>query len=176
MNLEQKALEFAREAHGRINQKRKYTGEDYIVHPIAVAEIVKSVTNDEDIIAAAYLHDTSEDINPIFPNEYSIYAIEREFNARIANMVFDVTNIYTKKAYPNLNRDERKTLENKRLSKVCYDSMLVKLADIIDNCKDLEVAGDFGIKYRDEKKEQLCFLKKGNGILYKRAYNVLYKL
>ena len=34
-------LKFATKAHG--DQKRKYTGDPYIVHPIAVAEIVKTV-------------------------------------------------------------------------------------------------------------------------------------
>lgn len=37
------ALEFATYHHAAIGQKRKYTGDDYIVHPIAVMEIVRSV-------------------------------------------------------------------------------------------------------------------------------------
>jgi len=39
MNLEDRALAFARAAHGE--QKRKYTGNPYIEHPIRVAQLVK---------------------------------------------------------------------------------------------------------------------------------------
>jgi len=42
-NLYQKALEFATKAHG--DQKRKYTGEPYITHPIAVAKIIKDAVD-----------------------------------------------------------------------------------------------------------------------------------
>ena len=55
----QKALLFATEAHGK--QVRKYTGEPYIVHPVEVMSIVKSVVSDEEVLAAALLHDVVED-------------------------------------------------------------------------------------------------------------------
>lgn len=41
-DLESRALAFATAAHASIDQRRKYTGESYIVHPIAVAEVVRS--------------------------------------------------------------------------------------------------------------------------------------
>ena len=52
-------LLFADKAHK--NQVRKYTGDPYITHPVAVAKIVATVTDDEAMIAAALLHDTLED-------------------------------------------------------------------------------------------------------------------
>ena len=54
-----RALEFAKKAHE--GHKRKYTGEPYVNHPIAVAKIVASVTKDQEMLAAALLHDTIED-------------------------------------------------------------------------------------------------------------------
>ena len=42
-NLFDKAVKFATVAHG--DQKRKYTDDPYIVHPLAVAELVKSTEN-----------------------------------------------------------------------------------------------------------------------------------
>ena len=44
-------LKFATKAHS--SQKRKYTGEPYIVHPIAVSEIVKTVPHTDEMVAAA---------------------------------------------------------------------------------------------------------------------------
>ena len=48
-----KAVKFATEAHG--SQVRKYHGTPYISHPLAVAEIVKSVPHTEEMLMAAVL-------------------------------------------------------------------------------------------------------------------------
>lgn len=55
------AYEFARVAHAAVGQLRKYTNEPYIVHPLEVARIVKSVPHDSNMVMAAYLHDVLED-------------------------------------------------------------------------------------------------------------------
>ena len=51
MNIVERALIFATAAHAAVGQKRKYTGEDYIVHPIAVMELVRSVPHDDNMLA-----------------------------------------------------------------------------------------------------------------------------
>ena len=56
-----KARQFAQQAHAAFDQRRKYTGEPYIVHPAEVARLVASVSNDEAMICAAWLHDVVED-------------------------------------------------------------------------------------------------------------------
>ena len=61
MEIVEKAIKYATEAHG--DQKRKYTGEPYITHPIAVMEIVKTVAHTKEMLAAAVLHDVIEDTN-----------------------------------------------------------------------------------------------------------------
>ena len=53
------AKELAIQAH--YGQVRRYTGEPYVNHPIAVADLIASITDDEDMIIAALLHDTVED-------------------------------------------------------------------------------------------------------------------
>jgi len=53
------AYRYAEEAHK--GQVRKYTGEPYINHPVAVARIVAGVTDDCEMICAALLHDVIED-------------------------------------------------------------------------------------------------------------------
>ena len=54
-----RVLQFATQAHA--GQKRKYTGDDYIVHPVAVAQIVRDFGGSVDQQAAALLHDVVED-------------------------------------------------------------------------------------------------------------------
>lgn len=55
------AMRVATAAHEGIGQVRKYTGEPYINHPAAVAELVSSVPHTPEMLAAAWLHDTVED-------------------------------------------------------------------------------------------------------------------
>lgn len=54
-----KAIEFAVRAHE--GQYRKGSMRPYILHPIEVADIVSAMTDDVEVISAAYLHDTIED-------------------------------------------------------------------------------------------------------------------
>ena len=54
-----KAIAFATQAHE--GQFRKGTTRPFIVHPLEVGQIVATLTEDEEIISAAFLHDTVED-------------------------------------------------------------------------------------------------------------------
>ena len=62
--LIERAQEFAALKHA--TQKRKFTGEPYIVHPLAVGELVASIGAPETVVAAAILHDTLEDTETSF--------------------------------------------------------------------------------------------------------------
>ncbi|EOV0648224.1 hypothetical protein L400_04643 [Enterobacter hormaechei] len=55
-----KAHMFAAGAHGGVGQKRKYTGEDYINHPVAVREIVAWHGGTVEMQIAALLHDVAQ--------------------------------------------------------------------------------------------------------------------
>ena len=70
-----RAREFATQAHRRIDQRRKYSKQAYEVHLKAVADLVASVTDDQEMIAAAWLHDTVED------TPATLGDIEREFGS-----------------------------------------------------------------------------------------------
>ncbi|GAG42563.1 unnamed protein product, partial [marine sediment metagenome] len=61
MNIVFKAEKFATRKHAEINHVRKYTGEPYINHPKEVVEIIKTVDHTDEMLAAAWLHDTVED-------------------------------------------------------------------------------------------------------------------
>ena len=58
-----RALAFCMAAHAGVGQVRKYTGEPYAVHPIAVAALVRAYVPDasEEMLIAALLHDVVED-------------------------------------------------------------------------------------------------------------------
>ena len=79
-----KALEYSKDAH--ISQVRK-SGEPYIIHPILVASIVASITNDESMVIAALLHDVVED------TEINIDEISTLFGPDVAHLVEGLTKI-----------------------------------------------------------------------------------
>ena len=74
-----KAIVFATKAHE--GQFRKATKIPYILHPMECAVIISGMTTDEEMIAAALLHDTVEDC------DVTIEDIRREFGSRVAQFV-----------------------------------------------------------------------------------------
>ena len=82
------AFEYAKELH--CGQFRA-SGEEYISHPIAVAEIVAGLELDTDSICAALLHDTVEDCS----DKTSLKDIEKKFGSDVALLVDGLTKIIT---------------------------------------------------------------------------------
>ena len=162
MELINKALKFSTAAHAAVNQKRKYTGDDYIVHPIAVSNIVKENGGTEDMIAAALLHDTIEDTN------VTKEQIAEEFGWKIFKLVVELTDV-TKPA--DGNRATRKDIEAKRLGMASKEAQMIKLADLIDNTKSIfEHDPKFAKVYRQEKINLLEAMDKVHGTdLYMKA-------
>jgi (p)ppGpp synthase/HD superfamily hydrolase len=123
--LVRKARAFAMKAHeGHV---RKYTGAPYFVHLAEVAAIVASVGGSREMVAAAYLHDTVEDVGVKFPE------IGAEFGVTVERMVYGLTNLFTKEAYPMFNRAWRKKAEATRLRGETASVHTIKLADLISN-------------------------------------------
>lgn len=172
MTLEEKeniVIEFATVAHE--SQKRKYTGEPYITHPIAVAKLVMSHGGDHNQGLAAILHDVVED-TPVDLIDIYRYLLNSGFSVSdsedITNMVDDLTDEYTKENYPQYNRAERKSLEAKRLGEVSSRSQLIKACDMIDNTSSI-VGNDpsFAKVYIKEKKALAQMLTKIPVYLYR---------
>lgn len=84
ISLVERAYEVAERAHR--GQKRR-SGEDYISHPVAVAQILADLGVTPVVIAAALLHDTVED------TEYSLDELNRDFGPEIAMLVDGVTKL-----------------------------------------------------------------------------------
>ena len=165
-NLEQEAREFAREAHK--GQFRKYKNEPYIEHPIRVAYIVSTVAHTTEMICAAYLHDVVED-TPV-----SIEEIQDRFGDKVASYVQELTDVYIKNDYPHLNRKKRKEKEVERLSAISKEAKTIKLADVIDNTRDIvENDKGFARKYVPEMEALVQALQGGDfKLLMKACYEV----
>lgn len=160
-DLETRALAFATEAHGSIDHRRKYTGDPYIVHPIAVAEIVRSVPHTPEMIAAAYLHDVVED-TPVGLDE-----IREEFGDEVADLVDRLTDVSKPS---DGNRAVRKAIDRRHLAAAPAEAQTIKLADLIDNTLTISVHDpDFWRVYRREKLALLEVMCLGDPTLMSRA-------
>ena len=161
--LEQRALHFATAAHGSIDQRRKYTGEPYIVHPIAVAELVRSVPHDEAMSASALLHDAVED-TPV-----TITEIEAEFGDEVAELVGWLTDVSRPQ---DGNRRKRKHFDLLHTAKAPPPAKTIKLADLIDNTRTISrYDPSFWPVYRREKEALLHVLREGDPKLWAQAAN-----
>ncbi len=164
--MENEALKFATMAHK--GQTRKYTEEPYIEHPKRVVALLKSVKHTPEMIAAAYLHDVVED------TEVSNEDIKNRFGAQVASLVEELTDEYEKAKYPNLNRRARKEREVKRQANMSPAAKTIKLADVIDNTRDI-VKNDpgFARKYLREMYALTKALQGGHfHLLMKACYEV----
>lgn len=84
INLIKKAYDYARINH---KQQKRLSGEEYIVHPLAVSYILADLELDDSTICAALLHDVVEDTEVTHEN------LVNEFGQEIANMVDGVTKL-----------------------------------------------------------------------------------
>ncbi|XP_055381069.1 guanosine-3',5'-bis(diphosphate) 3'-pyrophosphohydrolase MESH1 [Condylostylus longicornis] len=100
----------------------------YINHPIRVATIlaVEGSINDPVVLMAAILHDTVEDTATTFVE------IEENFGKEVCDIVKEVTDD------KSLEKQERKRLQIVNAKKSTHKAKLVKLADKLDNLRDLK--------------------------------------
>ena len=127
------AFEYANDHHGP--QLRK-SGEPYIIHPIAVAEIINELELDQDSIVAALLHDCIEDTDSTHDE------IARLFGPQVADLVEGVTKL-TRMQYTS-REDEQ--MENLRKMFVAMAKdvrvILIKLCDRLHNMRTLQYQSD----------------------------------
>lgn len=166
-------LDYVKSKHGE--QMRKYSKHKYWTHPYAVAKIVSCVTPYN--IPAALLHDLVEDTDMTLDEladdlhlmgyaSYEVFAIKTS--------VSELTNVFTGKSCPGLNRAIRKTAENHRLGTVSGDSQTIKYADIIHNVKGIsKYDPKFASLYIEEKITSLEYMTDGNDTLRDSAMAIL---
>lgn len=166
-------FEFVKEQHGE--QKRKYTGEPYWKHLYAVAEIVDVVYKEEEWIAVALCHDLFEDTKcDYFLLLNTLIELEFDYPERICIGVKYLTDIYTSKDYPYLNRAKRKELEAKRLWNIPRFEQTIKYADLIDNTMSIkEFDPKFAEIYLAEKRFIISGMRKGDSLLLEKCEGLL---
>jgi (p)ppGpp synthase/HD superfamily hydrolase len=166
----EKVRSFTDQAHG--DQQRKYSKERYIVHPVRVMETCREYTEELPVLAAALLHDVLED-TPVSREEIRKFldtTMGPEQSLKTLKLVEELTDIYTKKDYPMLNRRSRKAREVERLAHVSEEAQLIKYADIMDNATNIFIHDpDFAMVYLHEGRALLKRMNKGNPELYDRA-------
>lgn len=177
MNLVEAMTIIADKYHNKVmQQKRKYTGEPYTVHTDEVEAIY--ATHFPDDMAgrgACKGHDLFED-TPIRPDglrtellALGIDILTPEVDEMIG-IIIDLTDVYTKEAYPKLNRAERKRLERERIGKTSVKAKTAKLCDLISNTRSIVSQDkDFARVYLKEKFALLPYLADGSPVLLQEA-------
>ena len=162
MNIVHKAQVYAMAAHAAVQQKRKYTGEPYIVHPAEVASIVASVPGStEDMVAAAWLHDVIEDTGCTFTDIHMAFGID------IATLVGWLTDVSKPE---DGNRATRKAIDREHTAQAPAEAQTIKLADLISNSKSIMAHDpDFAKTYLAEKRMLLEVMTKGDRDLHAEA-------
>lgn len=166
--------EFAGKAHGE--QRRKYTSELYIVHPVRVMETCCHYTSSVPVLAAALLHDVLEDtdVSEKQMQEFLLSVMSKEDAALTLQLVIELTDVYTKPAYPKLNRRVRKAKEYERMERISSEAQTIKYADIIDNSKEISSHDtDFAPVFLRECNILLSKIKKGDQELYEKALQLV---
>ena len=162
MDVVRKAQVYAMAAHAAVGQKRKYTGEPYIVHPAEVAKIVAGVPGSTpDMVAAAWLHDVVEDTGCTFTDVHMAFGID------IATLVGWLTDVSKPE---DGNRAHRKAMDRAHSAEAPAEAQTVKLADLISNSKSI-MAHDpaFAKTYLEEKRLMLEVMTKGDPTLMAEA-------
>ena len=129
MDQVNKAVEYARDKHSA--QKRK-DGSPYIIHPLAVAEIVAEMGLDTDAILGALLHDCIEDTDASFDD------IAKQFGQTTAELVEGVTKL----TRANFSSSEQQQMENLRKMFMAMSKdirvVLIKIADRLHNMRTMQ--------------------------------------
>jgi len=139
LEVVRKAYEFANEAHKNV---RRRSGEPYMLHPIAVAQIVvDDIGLGYKSISAALLHDVVED------TEFKVDDLRKLFGDKIATLVEGLTKIKNVLDTGDKNKQSDYAVKSlqaenfKRILLTLNDDprvVLIKLADRLHNCRTIE--------------------------------------
>ena len=130
------AYAFANEAHKNV---RRRSGEPYMLHPIAVAQIVvDDIGLGYKSICAALLHDVVED------TDYTVDDLRDRFGDKIASLVDGLTKIKTVLDNPTTSDLSARSLQAENFKRILLTLnddprvVLIKLADRLHNCRTIE--------------------------------------
>ena len=124
-SLFDKAVKLAVDAHS--GTERRCKGYPYIIHPMEAAAIVATMTNDQEMLAAAILHAVVED------TDVTLEQIRDAFGDRVAELVRHETAPDDE----NLTWRERKAIQVQQLEAAPRDSKMVALGDKLSNMQGI---------------------------------------
>ena len=137
-SLLDRAIMFAVRAHAGTERRGK--GFPYIIHPMEAMEIVSTMTSDQELLAAAALHDVVED------TPYTEEDIRAEFGDRIASLVAAESDTFQEGVSEEDSWHSRKRAAIERLAKASLDAKTVALGDKLSNmraiARDYSILGD----------------------------------
>lgn len=137
-DLLDEAIIFAVNAHKGAERRGK--GFPYIVHPMEAVAIVSTMTDDQELLAAAALHDTVED------TDVTAADIEAKFGKRIAELVAAESDEYTEGVSAEDSWHARKQAAINRLANAGHDAKIVAMGDKLSNmraiARDYDEIGD----------------------------------
>ncbi len=131
-----RAIVFAVRAHAGTERRGK--GFPYIVHPLEAVGIVATMTNDQELLAAAALHDTVED------TDVTLEQIRDEFGERIAALVAAETDVPHSEVLDVECWRKRKQAAIERLASASLDAKMVALGDKLSNMR--AIARDYAVR------------------------------
>ena len=131
-----RAIVFAVRAHAGTERRGK--GFPYIVHPMEAMEIVATMTPDQELLAAAALHDTVED------TDVTVEQIRAEFGERIASLVAAESDAFVEGVSDEDSWHDRKKAAIERLAKAPHDAKIVALGDKLSNMR--AIARDYAMQ------------------------------
>ena len=124
-SLLDRAIVFAVRAHAGTERRGK--GFPYIVHPMEAVAIVATMTSDQELLAAAALHDTVED------TDVTVEQIRAEFGERIASLVASESDTLEAGVSEDASWHARKQAAIDRLAHASRDAKIVALGDKLSN-------------------------------------------
>ena len=133
-----RAIIFAVKAHAGTERRGK--GYPYIVHPLEAVEIVATMTKDQELLAAAALHDTVED------TDVTVEQLRAEFGDRVADLVASESDQFEAGVSEEDSWHARKQAAIDRLARASREAKIVALGDKLSNmraiARDYKVQGD----------------------------------
>jgi len=142
-DLLDRAIVFAVQAHH--NTERRGKGFPYIVHPMEAVEIVATITPDQELLAAAALHDTIED------TDVTVNQLREAFGNRVAELVHSESDqldgeVFTGGENESETWHARKQAAIDRLAAASHDAKIVAMGDKLSNMRaiwrDYQQQGD----------------------------------
>lgn len=126
-----RAIKYAVDAHQNVERRGK--GFPYVVHPLEAMSIAATVTNDQEVLAAAALHDVVED------TDITIDELKKEFGERVAELVAIESDNMDPNYHQGISWKDRKVAGLRRIKQSSRDAQIVALGDKLSNMRAIYI-------------------------------------